>query len=446
MIGIASYSALMALLAIGTLRAPAVGFAAVLCLYGLKQWGQSTTMLLVTHHTATNLVIGSLVLVGLAVRVASGRCLFCRMPPVALLVLALYGYALLSLAWTPDEQTALEQWRMQIPYVITVTALGPLLIGATSDVRQFANWTIVVGAALMTLAMTFGHWGSRGLIVLGDVYETETNPLAMVSLAGTVSIFAALSVQRGTPLLWRALLVLVVPLGLAVILRSGSRGQLGSAIFAIIAAWPIAYRQKNIGSFLVWVAGAAAIGLTVSFASDLVVTDTARWAAVQSGGLVEGRLDTGAALVSRAAASPLTLLFGLGNSGAFYYIGYYPHVASLETLGEEGAIGAAMYLSIVYLALRSVVRLAFTPAVMKDTVRRTALALLTGGFLFELLLAQKQGSLLSSVYTFAYAILLGRLELLARRRAAQPSRTEAGGDDEAVAAAAPDPDSSTLAH
>jgi hypothetical protein len=42
--------------------------------------------------------------------------------------------------------------------------------------------------------------------------------------------------------------------------------------------------------------------------------------------------------------------------------------------------------------------------------RRSALATLSGLFVFELILSWKQGSLLFSVYVFAYAIMLGRLE------------------------------------
>jgi O-antigen ligase len=415
MIGILSYCVLMALLAIGTLRTPAVAFAAVLCLFGLKQWGQSTSMLIVEHRTATNIAIGCLVLLGLLMRVVRGQCVFCRLPPVTLFVILLYGYALVSLVWTPDKETSLEQWALAFPYLITVTVLGPLLIATTGDTRRVAYWTIFVGGSLLALAMVFGHWGSRGLIVEGDNYEVETNPLAIASLAGTVSVFAALSLQRGTPLLLKALLIAIVPLGFAVILRSGSRGQLLAAVIAVVVAWPIAYRQKNIGSFLAWVAGAATTVAGVWFASTLVDLNTKRWSVAGSNDDVTGRLDMGFALVGHAVSNPLTLLFGLGNSSAFHYVGYYPHVTVLEVLGEEGLLGLALFLAVIYLTLRSAVRLIRSPAVAGNAPRRAAVGILIGAFLFELILVNKQGGLLGCEYVTAYALVLGRLEVLMRR-------------------------------
>jgi hypothetical protein len=409
----------MALLAMGTLRVPAVGFAALLCLFGLKQWGQSATALIAQHGTATNWAIGCLVLLGLLVRAMSGRCLLCRMPPVAWLVLLLYGYALLSVVWTPEQATALEQWRDVAPYLITIIVLGPMLIGTMSDVRQFAHWTVVIGAALMTLVLMFGHWGTRGLILLGDIYESQENPLAMASLAGTVTVFAVLSLQRGTLLLWRALLILIVPLGFAVIFRSASRGELIAAVVAAVAVWPVAYRQKNLASRVLWVAGAVAVVLTAWFASSLVEIDATRWSTTQSSADVEGRFAMAADLINRASASPSTFVFGLGNSSSFHYFGVYPHIAFLETLAEEGLLGAGLFLGIVYLAVRSVIRLVRTPGIMNRAERRTSVALLAGAFLFELILAMKEGSLLSCTYVFAYAIILGRLELLVRRPVAR---------------------------
>lgn len=415
MIGLVSYGILMALLAIGTLWTPAVAFAAVLCLYGMKQWGQSTSLLLAEHRTATNIAIGCLVLLGLVMRVVRGRCLFCRLPPAALFVILLYGYALVTLAWTPDKETALEQWSLTFPYLVTITALGPLLVATMGDVRRFARWTILIGGALLALAMFFGHWGARGLIVEGDIYESETNPLALASLAGTVSVFAALSLQRGTPLWLKTLLIATVPLAFAVIFRSQSRGQLVAAVTAVIVAWPIAYRQKNFASYLAWVVGAVTTVLAAWFASTLVEFNTKRWTAAGSSDDVTGRLDMGVALIGHAASNPLTFLFGLGNSSAFHYVGFYPHIAVLEILGEEGLVGLVLFLVVIYVALRSAVRLVRDPAVARNAPRRAAVGMLTGAFVFELMLSMKQGALLSCVYVTAYAIVMGRLEVLVRR-------------------------------
>jgi len=88
-------------------------------------------------------------------------------------------------------------------------------------------------------------------------------------------------------------------------------------------------------------------------------------------------------------------------------VGFYPHITVLEVLAEEGLFGALIYFGILIFALRSIKRrLQFE---LTDR-QRNALAILAGLFIFELILSWKQGSLLFSVYVFAYAIVLARLE------------------------------------
>ena len=101
-------------------------------------------------------------------------------------------------------------------------------------------------------------------------------------------------------------------------------------------------------------------------------------------------------------------MFGLGNSSAFHILGIYPHITGLEVLAEEGFLGAVLYSTIILLALRSIKRIA--SAVKLSDKKRNTLAMLAGLFVFEFTLSCKQGSLLSSVYVFAYAIMLARME------------------------------------
>ncbi len=86
--------------------------------------------------------------------------------------------------------------------------------------------------------------GLEGLLLYGDVYESETDPLALSSLAGTVFLIAALSLGRPNRALMRVIAMGCIPVALAVILKSGSRGQLiGSAVGAVVSL-PIALRLK----------------------------------------------------------------------------------------------------------------------------------------------------------------------------------------------------------
>ena len=113
------------------------------------------------------------------------------------------------------------------------------------------------------------------------------------------------------------------------------------------------------------------------------------------------------ALLGVSTSEFFTALFGLGNSSAFQVLGIYPHITGLEVLAEEGIFGAAIYLIILLLTFRSVKRIIKLP--LRDSERQ-GVAILAGLFIFELILSWKQGSLLFSVYVFAYAIALARLE------------------------------------
>jgi O-antigen ligase len=120
-------------------------------------------------------------------------------------------------------------------------------------------------------------------------------------------------------------------------------------------------------------------------------------------------------LIAASTANFATTVFGLGNSSAFHVVGFYPHITALEVVAEEGILGAIIYFAILFLAFRNAIRISRNAALSASD--RNALAILTGLFVFELILSWKQGSLLFSVYVFAYAIVLARLETPALKRA-----------------------------
>jgi len=407
-LGIVSFIGLLSALALGTLRKPAVALAGILCLYGLKQWGQNSSAFLAQHKTIANLSIGILVVAAAAVRLARGQCLFCKVTSVSWLVFALYFYAVLTLSWTQNLSDVLFQWSLHWPYLITIVVVAPLIIGKIDDLRAAFNWTVVIGTVICGLAMFFGTWGSRGLVVYGDVFETQSNALAIASLGGTVLIVGTLSLQQSQKKLLRLICIFAIPLGVAVVLRSLSRGQLVAGGIAILCAWPIAYRVRNFGTFLQFAIGLAALAAIGWLAFDFLQIDPKRWSSEQSAEDAEGRLNAAIALLNIAAANPLSLLFGLGNSSSFHYIGFYPHVAALEVLAEEGLLGFALFTIVAVKTVGAIRRLAarFDSSASKY---RATVGILAALFIFEFLLTFKQGSLLSCTYTFAYAMLLEKL-------------------------------------
>ncbi len=242
MLGLVTYMLILTALSVGVWRQPTVGVAAVLCLYGLKQWGQSMTAFFSEHGQFTNFAVASIALVGL-LRAASRRgCLFCRVPSTTVLVVVLYLYAFLSLTWAPDIYVSLEQWGSQGPYILTVALLAPLLFADFEDAQVAFTWTAMTGAVICMLALVFGKWGSRGLLLFNDTHEWETNPLALSSMAGTVFLIAALSFGQPKRLWMKVFSIVLIPVSIAVILRSGSRGQLIASGVGLMAALPIAFR------------------------------------------------------------------------------------------------------------------------------------------------------------------------------------------------------------
>ena len=410
MLGILTYLLVAATLGIGVLRRPAIGLAAILTLYGLKQWGQSTTALFSEHRQITNILVGIIALIALALASFRRSCLFCKVPLTGVLVLAVYAYAFASILWGLDQSESLDRWVLAIPYIVIVTGIAPLLINDFPDAVTGFEWTALVGGFICALALVFGHWGSRGLILFDDNSDTETNPLALASMAGTVALIAGLSMRSHVKIAKRLVALLLIPVALGVIIRSGSRGQLFALAPALFAGWLIAYRPRDIRSVIAFLLAFGLVGVMGIVVWKMLTIDSARWASTQATEDVAGRLGAARSLLAISLSNPFTAMFGIGNSSSFKVIGYYPHVTVLEVLAEEGMVGLGIYCAALLAGASNLLRM--LRRIGDDVGARHALSYVTAAFVYELILSWKQGALLSSVYVFAYVIILGRLDLL----------------------------------
>jgi len=423
MLGLATYLALLLAVLAGTLWRPPIAMAGILGLYGLKQWGQSTSGFLVEYRQLTNIAVTVIALIGVAIAIRRRARPDWRLPKVLLPILILYGYAFVSVVWAPDTSASLERWQLDGPYLLTVMILPSLLIADFDDLATGFRSTVLLGATLCGLILVFGHWGFRGLLLYGDIEQGETNPLAIASLAGTVVLPAAVWVGTRMALPKRLILAACIPLGVAIVLRSGSRGQLLALAPAILLAWPVAFRARSIRSVVALCGSALLIGILAWWSSTWVHIDSSRWQSDVTAGQLSGRLGMAATLLGASSHSLRTVFFGLGNGSALQVLGIYPHIAGIEVLGEEGIIGFLIYLWALLLTVQSIVRL--SRRLRNDPQRGATLAIITATFAFELILSWKQGSLLSSVYVFAYAIMIGRLESGYRSRVPVDSPQEA---------------------
>ncbi|HVP32973.1 MAG TPA: O-antigen ligase family protein [Steroidobacteraceae bacterium] len=420
MLGTFTYLAVLLAVIVGSVLRPPIALAGVLILFGLKQWGQNASPWLAQYPLLTNVAIGVVTLVAVLRAAFKRGCLFCSMPPAEICAIGLFLYALVTLTWSLDLESGLANWVYVAPYLIVVVLMAPLVVDDLEGLRTTFVWTALLGGGLCFLAVVFGTWGYRGLAVtqtapIGSLLDRgpqifETNPLALASLGGTVMVAGSTFLLERRATLLRVLAACALPFALAVIIRSGSRGQLVAALPALFLAASVAFKLRGFRSWAVLGLLSMLIVGMGWWATSLVEVNKSRWLGSElAEGDVEGRFEMAAAVLDAAVTHPLAMFIGLGNSSSFKLLGIYPHITILEVLAEEGLPGIALYLAVLFYAARSVRRAA--RALTDEPRPRVALGILAGLFLYELLLSWKQGSLLGSQFVFCFAFLLGRLEL-----------------------------------
>jgi hypothetical protein len=412
MIGLSAYAAIAGGLFIALWKYPAVALAGVLCMFGLEQWGQASTTYFAQHHTATNYLIGGILVLALLVQGAKkGLSLLAGYPLVGWLTLALFLYAFASAQWAPRSDISLDLWASRWPSVITFIVLSPLLITQTRDLQATNIGILVFGGFLTILLLFFVEWEHRR-IVLGHELG---NPLAVSTMAAMVVFTAVLADPWPESRWWAAIKWALVALCLALIVRSGSRGQLLGVIAISAVCWPISRRIENLKQFLGWIclliflSGITIWSLQRFWAErETYYAGGSRWSDQAMEGAMSGRFDNAIFLVQQCYRSVETIIFGLGNSASFdpRILGIYPHFVPLEILAEEGLIGFALFGLVLYATVRN----AFKCLSQLNTapVDRKMFSALLALFLFTALLSLKQGSLLGNLEPFMFAIILGK--------------------------------------
>src|SRR5882757_8910988 len=318
----AIFFGLLSIVALGAIWRPPIALAGVLCVFGLKQWGQAASPWLAAHGTFTNYAVGAIVVVALVRHMLRGECAVCNIRKSTWVVIALYGYSALSLLWTPRPDLVGDIWLHDIPYVLTFVLLAPLLIGNSADLQKPLAVTTVIGGVIVVGLIIYGKWGDRGLMVgSASGHEEESNRLAIVAA-------------------W-----------LGVIIRSGSRGQLIAFVLSLVVFMPLAFRLSQLRSLVPIIVGLVVMAVTAEIAAQhFIHADDSRWDKAGAEQAAAGRLTMSLALLSKWSESPGTVIFGLGNSASFdpAIVGYYPHNVPAETLGEEGLIGFGLYVALLW--------------------------------------------------------------------------------------------------
>ena len=429
-VGLSVYIGLLAVLAVGVVVRPPSAFAAVSCIYGLKQWGQSTNSWLAAHPPATNLAIGVLLLCALVTAAMRGRCVLCRIPTITWLILALLVYSLASLSWAPRGDIGRDIWLQAYPYLLTFIVLVPCVLQETEDFRVALRWLIVVGGALVFVLLVLGHWGNRGLSLGTTSMEEETNPLALAGLGGSVAAASMLLRSRRTGILWWGIRLAVVAASLVLIVRSESRGQLLAVIVAMALMLPFSIRIGSVRGVVIAAVGCVVVGIALQYGfSKMVAPDqTERWSQTTSSADAEVRVSMIAKLLGAwQEGGGGTMLLGLGNSASWdpNINGIYPHNVPMEVLGEEGLVGFSLYVAIFITTLLALLQALKASAGEQEN--RSIVAAVGGGFLFFALISFKQGNMVGSVEFFMYATLIARLARALTEKQAmqlQPAATQ----------------------
>lgn len=385
---------------------PPLAFALVLMMFPMEQVLQAHSPSLLSSALGLKVVnIG----VGLTAAFAAAKA--CLTTPNALRrwmnaatvsALALLAWAAISLLWSPSRTEGLEIVVGNVPYLVLFLILAPLLIADVEELRISQQAMLLLGmvlCAIIVLSPEFtSRYGRLGYVVASGV---RSNPLAIGELGGVVLLIAA--TMRGTTLLGFPLLPLRVAaaiLGVLVSIKSGSRGQLAFALAVSVVVVPVAAPVRNVGAFI---ASAIIVGLTL-LVVDFVISnqlqgiEARRFSAealLYGDSSTFGRVNNVVALGAEWIRNPIALFIGLGY-GAFASLPAsggqpYSHVMFADALFELGLPGLALTVTGMVVGSLSLLRLFRVHS--SDRLLRSTIAVLLAMLAYQVLLANKQGTM-----------------------------------------------------
>lgn len=390
-------------------RRPAVALGALLSSYGLEQWAESQIPFFANTTSAMNYLVGVIVLFALARTVVRGLHAFRTFPTVGWWLLALYVWSFCTIAWAPMPGQSIAVWQKSFPYLLLWAIVAPLLLSTRSDLRDMIWSLVLVGAVALALLMVDTDWEGRYVFVIGpSATSVRQNPLAVASLGGMVAVAGMLLAVSER---WsrRVLLLGAAALGLAAAVRTGSRGQFFAAVASSAVVLPMTLPRRRSLRWLRVVLALAFLSAAAYWAFSEYATGS-RWEFSQMDLVVrQTRGGMSMALLRVwADSSWFHLIAGLGSSSSFHLIGFYPHVVPIEVLGEEGLIGATLYLGLVVAIILTTLRIRRLSAAISASLP-TETAVVVGLMVFAGALTFKQGSLLGTLQFPLFVMLLGRM-------------------------------------
>ncbi len=157
-------------------RRPATALVIVYCLFVFEQWAQAQNILFVKYSWLTNVIGGMIVLLAAGIRYFKGAEHRSNWSFGALIIWALFCFALLSVSWSENPSAGLAIWKSQAPPLILALIVVPWIVRDTKDLMPVYQ-SFLVGLVLTALIYTTTEWTGR-TVVLGDGLEVlKGNPL-----------------------------------------------------------------------------------------------------------------------------------------------------------------------------------------------------------------------------------------------------------------------------
>jgi len=407
------YIAIIGFFALKIFKTPSSALVLAGFMFAFEQWAQASSRFFLSHQSLTNIVIG--VIVALAVIICWFRGSISKgfYPKTGYLIICFLLYALISIFWSPSFDISYMQWKQAIPYIITITLLAPLTIKSSDDLHPMFSGMVLMGAIITALLLFMVEWNGRFIVFGNDRFgENVTgNPLAIGQLGGTLAFLGFFYRFKNEIKIWRLLRWGVVLLGLMLVIKSGSRGQLVAAIFLMFGFWFLDSPSKNIFKPLLGLLVLAVLLLAVKYLVDMYwlterVGDSRRFSNENIVGDIGGRFHSAFVLLGVWIESPFSILFGLGNSASYHpnILGLYPHMVPLEVLGEEGLIGFMMYFMVFFRIVSGSFK--SFKKIKNDNDLRNLFICLISLWSYSFILTLKQGSMLLAQDYFLYSMLL----------------------------------------
>ncbi len=402
---------------------PGTVLAVLTCFYGFEQWAQANSFFFASHSQVMNYLSAIVVLIGVASAVMKGDRPLRAWPNVAWVVFGFYIYFAFTWVWSQDQAWTVVLIRHQLPYVFVFTLLTPLVLNKEADFKHAVYATCIVGAVLLLL-LTFGtqvREGGRSVLLqegVVDRYGTDrrqASSLTLATIAASVIFASIVPFFKGASRpLWLAR-VITLPLGLAIIFRSDSRGQLVALILVLAAIMPLRWPRLNLRTVIGIPLTAAIIVFLMTWAVHFSENAERRWDVSTFGNAYTSTRTVMCAEVldEWVRSSPWNLVFGLGLGASWKIIGIYPHVIPVQVLVEGGLVGEIIYLAILAVLARSVFWMFFRSKVSLMTRGLICFTVAIGAFSW--ILSLKQGGISGMHPEMMSYVIIGRMEMIIRR-------------------------------